>query len=279
MKWLIIGGICFIISILFYLLKKFWVRKLKQRVEVYSLNKTILILGFICIVIGLLEKSGVLIHADSKLQFEVSIIIAMVLGIFSVFSFTVARKVENLIRLKIRSFEDFTEHAHKVLHDDSKEYKVMLRYPYFGLKPSVEKRVDELSKERGQININNRIINLSGKENFHIICGNRNIRINFLNELNEKKELSKEGQIFLDKEKKGEDTYHLETLKSHRENISFLDKRNQIHIVASDYQVVWGNIEKLGRCVGFWSQDTHIVDSFRRMFDTFWDDLANPNDI
>jgi len=244
-----------------YRIKKFFDYKTNPIIQILSFAFLSLCVIFLVIYIG--YYYNFLTKIDN--QFKLSLIVTFVLGIFSVLAFYFVRKLEKSIRERVESFAEFIEKANKVLSDYSTSYQIMVIYPYFGLLKSVQGKIIQGAKKRGEINIHEKLTGyLDDKIEITFIVPNERSRKNFLDKLESHPDRD-EKQIRLNVEK----INWVAEWQKRGAKVHELEHENPLHMVISDRSVVWGSVGKPGECVGFYSSDTEVKSSFRKLFNCF----------
>lgn len=226
---------------------------------------TVVLLSFGAIFLGI--RIGYHYNFFSKIdnQFQLSLILTFVLGIFSMLAFYFVRKLEKSIRERVESFAEFVAKANKVLSDYSTFYYIMVIYPYFGLLKSIRNKIIQEARKRGEVNIHDKLTDyIKDKIEIAFIVPNETSREKFLNKVKSHPDRD-ETEIRLNVE----EINWVNEWKKRGAKVYELEHENPLHIVISDRSVVWGSVGNPGECTGFYSSDPEVVSSFKKLFDCF----------
>lgn len=233
--------------------------------------------------LGLLSISFFLIYCGHKLgwyknidtQFFISFGLAIILGMFSLFSFIITKRIEKRIRQSVTNVAELVKEGYKILENPSTFYGIMVIYPYFGLIESVNKVIkpNKGGAESHTVHSINDIIKdlakatKDSKKTLHLIVLEKDKRENFLKNIKRRSDAApsdylpnENNQIIKDRVKElcEEGAIVFET-----------SVPNPFNMIISDTAVVWGSVnsETPGECKGFYSYDKDVIEAFRKYFD------------
>ncbi|NOU17604.1 MAG: hypothetical protein HOO91_08600 [Bacteroidales bacterium] len=256
-----------------FLFKKWFIWKIGLPSDVYDTLVPFLVflsISFFLIYFGCLNGW----YEKIETQFFISLALAVILGMFSLLSFFIAKRIEKRIRQSITSVAEFVKVGYEILEKPSTFYGIMVIYPYFGLVECVHNVIKPIKRGtefQAVTDINDIIKNLAnatkgGKKELCLIVLKEIERMGFLNNIKSRSDAVSSDYLPNGTGKPIKD--RVQELCAEGAKI-FETSLNPFNMIISDTAVVWGSVnsETPGECKGFFSYDKDVIESFKKYFE------------